>query len=906
MKFFRWLRWRSDDEFSREIQAHLDLEIQANLDRGMGREEARAAALRRFGNITRARERAREGNPFFMLRSFLKDVFYGVRALCAKPGFAVAAVASLALGIGANTLIFSIVRAALLKPLPYPEPDRLAVIWTTPSQKPDQTGSSSVSTYFDLRDTAQSFEAVGAFNGGGCGVRSLGAERDGTSAERLLGQCFSPSLFGILGLQPTLGRVFTEAEDQVENVAPVALISYALWQRRFAHDPGIIGTTVSLNRTPVTIIGVLPPEFSLFRDVNFPATRTSDLDFIVPLEMTRNQVQSRVGGLTIVGRLKPGKTIEQAQAELDFLAVHLAASDPDRHQGLALRVQSAQQAAFGKYRPRLLLLEGAVACVLLIACANVAGLLLARTTSRSVEIALRLTLGASRGRVVRQLVAENLPLALLGGLIGVGLAWAGLQVFIGLAPQDFPRLNRMALDLRVLGFTAVLVLAASLLCSILPAIQAARIDLKQSSRSTTGGVNRQRARRFLVAGQIASSLVLLMGAGLLIRGFMDAVRADLGADPRNVLTFDFRLSQSETARQAGRYRGLGLWEISPGPAQKFERVLDRLQAVPGVVSAAAINQQPLGGSAAVGTTAPFQIEGRPSRPEQQTAAYFAITRDYFATMRIPLLAGRDLTVHDDSAGPPVAIINQTLARQYFPTENPIGQRIILDFAPDDRAREIIGVAGDTVAGPLSRQSTPAVYVPHLQQTSKAVGPSWYLRSGLFFVVRTTGTSTRVLPAIQRAVAEMDPTTPVGDPRTVDDILGSQTRELQLYVWMLSLFAGVAVILAATGIYGVTAYAVVERTREIGIRIALGASKQDITLMVLRQAAGMVAVGLIAGGAGALLVRPVAGSVFSGTGGADSLTYIAVTTLLLCAVLAACIVPTRRATAVNPNQALKYE
>ncbi|MBI2149276.1 MAG: ABC transporter permease [Acidobacteria bacterium] len=903
---------------TRELQFHLEARANDLMARGLNRDEAFRRARIEFGPVEKYKEEMRQSRGLRVFDELRGDLLYGLRSLRRTPGFTAVAAVSLALGIGANTLIFSLLDSTLLRPPAYPDPDRLAVIWTVPAQNPDQTSTSSVATYFAFRDQSRSFESVGAFNGGGCGIQSLGADQDGTPAERIYGQCFSPSLFELLGVKPVIGRTFTDAEDQVDNVAPVVLISYQLWQSRFGGDSGIIGKTFNLNRAPTTVIGVLPEDFDLFRDPNSPGTRRLELEFVLPLELTPTQVQSRVGGLTIVGRLRPGVSLEQARAEIAAIAAGLAANDPERHQGLGARVESFQQAAYRDYRSPLLILQGAVAFVLLIGCANVAGLLVARTASRRNEVALRIALGAGRRRIVRQLVTESLPLAVLGGALGVFLSWGGLGLFVATAPFDFPRLDRVSLDLRVLGFTALVVIATSVLFAVVPAIQASNVNLvdplKESGRSATGSANRQRLRIVLVTGQIALALVLLIGAGLMIHSFVRVIESDLGADPTNLLTFDFRLTQNETIKPFGRYRGMGLWDISPVPALMFERVFERLQTVPGVLSVAAVNVPPFEGEQMV---MPFFIEGRPVLPSpgtagaatvegQQTASYRAVTGGFFAAMRIPLLRGRDFNDRDTTDAPLVTIINETMARQFFPNGDPIGKRVILDWVPDERPREIIAVVGDTATAPLQRRQPATLYVPHVQQTSRFTGPSWWLRSGMYFALRTPGNPMNLVPAVKRAVAEVDPNTPVAEVRTVEQSLDNQVRNLRLYMLLLGIFGAVAAVLAATGIYGVMAYSIVDRTREIGIRRALGGQTQDVLMMVFRQAAWLIGIGLVLGLAGSFALTRLIQSQLFGVTPADPVTYAASSLLLLLIAVVACLIPARRAIAVDPIVTLKYE
>jgi putative ABC transport system permease protein len=908
-----WWRWRRDSELDEEIDAHLDLDTRSHMDRGLAPDAARSAALRRFGSRATVKERARESDPLFAIEMFLRDIALGARSLARQPAFAIAAVISLALGIGANTLIFSLLDSTLLKPMALADPDRLAAIWTVPVSNPSQAGSSSVSMYFELRDRNRSFESMGAFNGAACGTRTIGIDENGGAAERIRGVTISPSLLHTLGVAPLLGRTFIDAEDPIEAQANVIILSYRMWQRRFGGDPDIVGKALLLDHARTEIVGVMPAGFDFFGDT---------YEYFAPLCMTRGQADSKAGAITIVGRLTPGVSLAQAQSDLSAIVAGLAASQPEKHGGLGVRVESLQRAharpidgngqPSQDYGSPLVILQGAVAFVLLIACANVAGLLLARTASRHQEVGLRFALGASRWRIIRQLVTESLPLAAIGGLVGVLLSWAGLRTFTAIAPPDFPGLDHLALNLRVLGFTAATVITTSILFAIVPAVQASHVTLvdplKSGGRGTVG--HQQRFRRYLVTGQIAMALVLLVGAGLLINSFVRVLGHDLGADISNVLTFDYRLPQAETMKTIGRYRGFGLWGVSLVPAARVEQLIDRLPSVPGVVSVAAVSVTPFG---ATTQSMPFFVEGREATPSSATSAiapqvtdYFAVTRGYFKTMRIPLRRGRDFDARDDAERPLVMIVNDALARQAFGNDNPVGRRITLDFLPDEKPREIIGVVGDTSTSAMQGGHQPAVYVPHIQQGPISVGPFTHMRRGMVFVVRTSGPPLSVVEAIKRAVADVDRTTPVASIRTIDQTLDSQVQYLRLYMLLLAAFGGVAAVLAATGIYGVMAYSVAERTREIGIRVALGAQARDVLAMILAQAGWIVGVGLAVGVAAALAFTRAIQSALVDVKATDPLTYVAVSVALLIIAATACVVPTRRATAVDPTVALRSE
>jgi putative ABC transport system permease protein len=911
-------RDRIEHDLSDEMAFHLEARINDLTRRGMSLDEARRRARQEFGSLERYKEEVRSARGLGLVDELRSDLLYGWRALSRSPGFTVVAAASLALGVGANTLVFSLLDATLLRPLDLPDSNRLVAVWTVPTDNPDQLGTSSIPRYFALRDQARSFESVAAFNGIACGVKTLGYERDGAAADRILGQTVSPTMFRTLGVQPIMGRTFTEAEDLVDQVAPVVLLSHRSWQRRFGGDPAIVGKTITLDRAATTVIGVLPEGFEFFG---------TDREFFAPLCLTRAQVESRVGGNSIVARLTPGVSMAQAQSELDALALQFAETDPARHRGLGLRLESLKRSEArlfngtgqpsGDYGPSLLILQGAVAFVLLIACANVAGLLLARGTTRQTELALRMTLGAGRQRIMRQVMTESLPLALLGAALGVLLAWLGLKLFLTLAPAAYPRLQGASLDVRVLGFTAIVAMITSLVFAVVPAVQASRVTLVEaamaSNRSTTGNAARQRMRSVLVAGQVALVLVLLVGAGLMIHSFVRVLENELGADPRNLLTFDFRFPARESFKGVGIYRGSGLFEVSPIPAQTVDRVVERLQAVPDVRAVAAISAPPFGGQ---GFAIPFLIEGRPLPPaatpgiqaaaDQQTADYFAVTPGYFDVMSIPLTRGRDFSAHDRADAPLVVIISETMARRFFPDQDPIGQYIRFDFVPNEQPRQIVGVVGDMLLGPLQTTHTPAVYVPHVQQGPTFVGPFVYLRTGMNFVMRTAGEPMAALPQVKRAVTEVDRTTPVAAARTVEQTLDVHLQQLRLSMWLLGMFGAVAALLAGTGLYGVIAYTVAQRTREFGLRMALGATVWRVLVMVLRHAMGIISSGIILGFVAALLLsRLIQASLFQVTR-TDPTTYLSVAVLLMVIAAIACLVPVRRATGVSPIVALRQD
>src|SRR5579863_8747591 len=828
-----------------------------------------------------------------------QDILYGFRMLLKKPGFTVVAALSLALGIGANTVIFSLINTTLLRPLPFADSDRLVMLWSVPLDHPDQLNGITAYNYLAFQERAKSFDSIGIIRTNVC---NIGATEGGQPPERVDCENFSPSLFQTLGVKPILGRVLADDENPVDNPARVLLISSGFCKRRFNEDRNVVGQTLLVDGLKQTIIGVMPPHFFLFDE---------QADFWEPMNWTHTEMASTQYTSGVAARLKPGVALKQAQSEMDALAAQQAAADPGRNKNLGARVQSMTESLYGGLRSPLLLLQGAVGIVLLIGCANVAGLLLARAASRKTEIAIRTAIGAGRWRIIRQLVTESLPLSLLGGLVGILLAWGGLRLFVAAAPPGFPRLNELSIDLPTLGFTALVAILTAVVFGVAPAIQASNPDLvgslKESGRSGTDGVARQHLRSALVTLQIAMALVLLIGAGLMINSFVRIQSNPLGADPKNLLTFDFRFARDEAIKPYARYRNAGLWDVSPLTTQTFQRVFERLQKLPGAVSVAGSSTPPLAGALSMG----FLIEGRPAPPPDangqptQTASYIAVTPNYFATLKTPI-QGRDFNDRDTASAPFVVIINQTMAKRFWPAESAIGKQIRLDYVPDEPLREIVGVTSDIRMSRQQRQVQPAIYVPYLQQTPRWMGAGYALRAGMYFVLRTRANPMALAASVRQATAEVDPSRPVANLRTVEENLDQQVQYVRLYVLLLGIFGAIAAVLAAIGIYSVMAYSVAERTREIGIRMALGASAGDIFRLVVLHALILLAIGLTLGLAGSLALTRYLASALYEVKATDPSTFAAVSLLLAVVAVAACLIPTRRAVSVNPTVALRYE
>jgi putative ABC transport system permease protein len=833
-----------------------------------------------------------------IMNSFRQDILYGLRMLAKKPVFTAVATLSLGLGIGLNTAIFTLLNTMLWGPLPYPALDRIAVVWSVPPRHLDQLNGVSVPDYMAWKERNRSFEVLGGMSNT---TRDFGATENGAPAERIQGEDYTPELLQALGVQPLMGRLFTPAEDEIDHPAPVVVISYRLWQRRFGGDKDILSRTVLLDGVKTNIIGVMRPDF-LFTD--------DHAEYLAPIPFNHFQLRGSARFLMVTGRLKPGVSIEQAQADMEAIARQLAKEFPrDMDQGKpwTIRVQPVRQALFGFMSRPLLLLQGAVGFVLLIACANVAALLLARASSRQTEVAIRSALGAGRGRIFRQFITESVMLSLLGGVLGVLLAWWGVRALVAMAPPWFPRLHEISIAGRVLLFSVGISLLTGIAFGLVPAMRGSNPNfaetLKDATRGGTSGGVRNRIRGALVSAQLALALVLLIGSGLLIRSFLKMQGADLGCDPKGVLTFQFRFPPQRFGKPAAVHNGVPLWDISPIPATTFQRVFERVQSVPGVQSAGATVFAPM----TFTPETPFEIEGRPAPPtDAPSALYYPTTPNFFQTMKIAILHGRDFTMHDTGNAPWVAIINETMARRFWPNEDPIGKHVKVDLSPEDQPREIIAVVHDTPSNPQQRTQQAAIYVPFFQAGPHSIGPMAFLRFQLTFVLRTQRDPMSLLPALRSAVAEIDANRPLGNPATMEDQLAQQVQYPRYYSMLLGLFAVVATVLAAVGIYGIMAYAVEQRTREIGIRMALGAGGWQVLRLVTRQAIWMIAAGLALGVAGAMTLTRFLSSELWEIQSTDPATFAGVSLLLIVVALLACLIPTRRAVQVDPTIALRYE
>ncbi len=806
------------------------------------------------------------------MHTILQDIRYGCRALLRNPGFTAVAVLALALGIGANSAIFSVVNAVLLRPLPYEEPG--ALVWFNEIQPPDcQTCPFSAPDFLDFQAQNQSFEQM-------AGVRQFSFNLTGQGpAELVRGAVVSVNFLSFLRLHPVLGRDFLPEEGQA-GAARVALVSYGAWQRRFGGDPQVLGRKLTLNNEIATIIGVLPRGFSFSRNTELWLNPHNRVPEVFPNYAGDILTQRGMHYLPVLGRLKPGVSLVQAQADIHTIVSRLQEQFKHKH---GVHLVSLHERSTGQVRTTLLVLLAAVAFVLLIACANVANLLLARATVREREMAIRAALGAGRWRIARQMLTENIILALLGGGVGLLLAYAGVDLLVASNPQDLPRLSEIRVDGAVLAFTLGASLLTGLLFGLVPALQASLPHLgevlKEGGRSGSGSARRHWLRSGLVVSEVALSLMLLVGAGLLMRSFSRLLDVNPGFDPRNLTTLWISFSGEKYKHGAVTDRFL-------------EQFLPRLQAMPGVTGVAVCNDLPLEGQDTNGNPT---IEGHPpARPgEEPLVGQHVINPDYFRTMGIPLLKGRALTERDRTGSTQVAVINQAMAEKFWPGENPLGKRFSL-FS--DGFTEVVGVVGNVKHNGLSAVTSLDAYAPIAQV-------SWGVLS---FTVRSAGDPTALVAAVRREVQALDPELPVHDVRPMSQVMAETVASRRLTVSLIGLFAAIALTLAAVGIYGVMSYAVTQRTHEIGIRMALGAQRADVLRLVLGHGMSVASIGVVLGLAGSFWLTRLISSLLFSVSATDPLTFSGVAAFLVLVALAACYIPSRRAMRVDPMVALRYE
>ncbi|MGH9840045.1 MAG: ADOP family duplicated permease [Blastocatellia bacterium] len=883
MKFPWFRRQQCEAELDAEIRSHLDEAIRDRIERGESPDQARNNALREFGNVGLVKEVTREMWGWVSLERLGQDLRFGLRMLRKNPGFSLVAILTLALGIGANTAIFSVVNAVLLKALPYADPQRLVVLWTDNPKL--QLGFHEVppanADIPEWRTRTQSFEWLAVFTPNPTDLSS------GGEPERVGGVAVSADFFALFGVAPLAGRAFTPAEDQPGS-DKVAVISHALWQRRFGGVADIIGKTLTVNAETRMIVGVMPPGFHFPRGPEMPAIFgfAGRNDVWVPLAWDAQRWLDDSRETVVLARLKPGVVLAQAQAELDTIIKQQDQLHTSQAKGWTVEVRPLHTQVVGNTRGLLLILLGAVGVVLLIACVNVANLLLTRATTRSREIAVRSALGASRARVVRQLLTEGVLLSVCGGVAGLLLARWLLPVLIALSPANIPRLDEIRIDWLVLSFTLLVSLCASVLFGLAPALTASRVNLNETLKAaghrSAGSQNRPWTDSLIIA-EVALTFVLLVAAGLCIRSLARLQAVDPGFRASHVTAFDLTLSDKN-------------YPSPPNQIGFFEQLLARLNATPGVEAAAAISVLPFSG---LENLAWVTAEGRVSieREEAPFAEQREITPGYFKVMGVPLLKGRVFTAQDHLSSPLVVVVNETFARQILPGKDPLGSRVRLGRPADENPwRTIVGVVGDVYSSSLTSAPKPQLYLPHAQ----------FNQNVMTVVMKSPLTQAELLAAAKATVKSLDPALPLSKIQTMENVLATATVRPRFGTLLLTLFAGLALLLALIGIYGSVAWTVGQRTPEIGLRMALGATPFDLLRMVIGQGIKPVLIGLALGLAGAFALTRLLSGLLFGVSATDPATFAAITSSLLIVALLACYLPARKATKVDPLVALRHE
>jgi putative ABC transport system permease protein len=807
------------------------------------------------------------------METLLQDVRYGFRGLIKNPGFTVVAIIAIALGIGANTAIFSVVNAVLLRPLGYNDPTRVVMAWATDGE--GRPNFVSPADYVDWQEQNQVFEHMAMM------IQWYANLGDVEQPERLQGVFVTEDFFRVLGVEPVLGRSFLP-EDVREGYDGVVVLGYNLWQRQFSSDSNIIGKTISLSRRRRVVVGIMPPNFNL--PVLTAAKAPIEAEIFAPTVLGGEFSKRRdTRQLRVIARLKPEITVKQAQAGMDIISRRLEEQYPATNKQTRAVILQLHDNLVGSVKPALLILVGAVGFVLLIACANVANLLLIKGATRQKELAVRIALGASRMRLTRQLLTESLLLFLIGGAVGALFAAWSTNTIVALSPDTIPRLREVTIDGRVLGFTLLLSMVTGVVFGLVPALQSSKSDpndsLKEGGRLSEGS-GRNKLRQFIIVSEMSLSFVLLVGAGLMIKSLLQLSKINPGFDPKNVLTMQINLPR------------LG-YPSNQSQVTFYQRALQSIPNAPGVEAVGLVNVIPLSGW---NNKQAFGIEGRSE--SSKTEEIHAVSADYFKALRIPILKGRVFTEYDNNTSENVVIVSDSMARRYWNAEDPIGKRIKLGPVPEEPWRMIVGVVGDVKQSGLGSESSGEYYLPYLQHRD--------LMLTMALVVRTSSNPLGILPAVRREILSVDKDLPLSAVKTADQILSDSVSYPRINMLLMTIFAGIAFALTGIGVYGVIAYSVKQRTREIGVRIALGAQPRDITKLVVVQGLKLAVIGVAIGITGAAILTRVISKLLFEVSAVDPGAFVAASVLLLSLALLGTYLPARRARKVNPIIALRAE
>ena len=831
-----------------------------------------------------------------LFETLTRDVSLSLRRLIRTPGFTAIAILSLSLGIGVNTLMFSFMNAALLQPLPYPDAGRLVMIHMSPENSPGTFGSLSPPMFFLLRDHTQSFDAVGVYDFGR--QVNLTDDTSGAAAERLSGHRISSTALQALGVKPLLGRIHAPAED-LSGAEPAIILSYGVWQRRFGGRADIVGQSALIDGQSTAIIGVMPASFELF---------DGSSDAWMPFGFAPAAAQGSARWLRGVGRIKSGITLEQASAEAVGIAREYERAFPDRGKW-KVTLQPLDEAFFGGMRQPLLLLQTAVGLVLLVACANLAALILTRAVSRQRELAVRSALGQSRGSIVSQLMIESVLLSLAAGVVGAFATWVALKPLVALTPAWFPRLDAVGIDARVFLFCLGVCVIASLVFGLIPALQVSRPNLvralHESSARSSGSRSRMLQLQGLVVVQVMLAFVLLIGAGLVIKTLVRLQGVNLGIDTSQLLSLEVQLPRAIYMKEnVGTAPGITLVDYNPAGPMLIDRFHEALQQIPGVVRAAGATIAPLSGHPGV----EVMLEGAAATGKPTFSSYEMVTPDYFATLGMKIVRGRDFSAGDQANTPWVAVVNETFARTFWPGEEALGKHVTFKFYNKDgeQPREVVGVVADTRQFRGETEAQPLVYAVHRQQLVRQRASLEVLRMRTSFVMRTSGDPLALAATVRAALARVDPGIPVLQLRTVDSYLNAQLQGQRFIATLFTIFAAVALGIGVIGIYGVTAHAVSDRYREFGIRRALGAGTGNLLGLVMRRSMIILLVGVALGTGSAIAATRFLEAFLWGVTPSDPATFLTIAAILVATGIVACLVPGTRATRIDPLVALRHD